>query len=147
MQGCSANGGDQLPTRVIAIDVGAGTQDILIYECGTPFENAIKMVLPSQTKIVGGRIRAATEAGIPIHLAGTIMGGGASGTAIYFIKMHQTAYVDQKVGTACAMAVVLLVIIIIFTILQKLFFRFVLKEGVDYVPQKQKTLKPVKATR
>ena len=76
-----------------------------------------------------------------------IMGGGASGTATYFIKMHQTAYVDQKVGTACAMAVVLMVIIIIFTILQKLFFRFVLKEGVDDVPQKQKKLKPVKATR
>jgi len=70
-----------------------------------------------------------------------IMGGGASGTATYFIKMHQTAYVDQKVGTACAMAVVLMVIIIIFTILQKLFFRFVLKEGVDDVPQKQKKLK------
>ena len=34
-----------------------------------------------------------------------IMGGGASGTATYFIKMHQTAYVDQKVGTACAIAV------------------------------------------
>ena len=73
-----------------------------------------------------------------------IMGGGASGTATYFIKMHQTAYVDQKVGTACAMAVVLMVIIIIFTILQKLFFRFVLKEGVDDVPQKQKKLKTVK---
>ncbi len=88
MQGCSANFGDQLPTRVIAIDVGAGTQDILIYERGTPFENAIKLVLPSQTQIVGGRIRAATEAGVPIHLAGTIMGGGASSDAV---KAHLQA--------------------------------------------------------
>ena len=73
-----------------------------------------------------------------------IMGGGASGTATYFIKMHQTAYVDQKVGTACAMAVVLMVIIIFFTILQKLFFRFVLKEGVDDMPENRKQRKNVK---
>ncbi len=65
-----------------------------------------------------------------------IMGGGASGTATYFIKMHQTAHIDQRVGTACAMAVVLMIIIIIATILQKLFFRFVLKEGVDDVPER-----------
>ena len=67
-----------------------------------------------------------------------IMGGGASGTAACFIKMHQAAHIDQKVGMACAMAVVLMVIIIIATILQKLFFRFVLKEGVDYTVPKQK---------
>ncbi len=34
------------PDRMIAIDVGAGTQDILIYESGKPWENQIKLVLP-----------------------------------------------------------------------------------------------------
>ena len=76
-----------------------------------------------------------------------IMGGGASGTATYFIKMHQTAHVDQKVGMACAMAVVLMIVIIIFTILQKLFFRFVLKEGVDDIPQTGKPKKRRRAGR
>ena len=76
-----------------------------------------------------------------------IMGGGASGTATYFIKMHQAAHIDQKVGMACAMAVVLMVIIIIATILQKLFFRYVLKEGVDSVPEKTKKRKTVKAAK
>ena len=60
-----------------------------------------------------------------------IMGGGASGTATYFIKMHQTAHVDQKVGMACAMAVILMIIIIIATILPKLLFKYVIKDGTD----------------
>ena len=65
-----------------------------------------------------------------------IMGGGASGTATYFIKMHQTAHVDQKVGMACAMAVVLMIIIIIATILQRLIFKYVIKDGTDSKPKK-----------
>ena len=77
-----------------------------------------------------------------------IMGGGASGTATYFIKMHQAAHIDQKVGMACAMAVVLMIIIIIATILQKLFFRYVLKEGVDdSAPAKKKKKKAAAAAR
>ena len=65
-----------------------------------------------------------------------IMGGGASGTATYFIKMHQTAHVDQKVGMACAMAVILMIIIIIATILQKVIFKYVIKDGTDARPKK-----------
>ena len=72
----------QTPERMIAIDVGAGTQDILIYEAGRPYENLIKLVLPSQTQVVGRRIRAVTEEGALLHLAGTIMGGGASSDAV-----------------------------------------------------------------
>lgn len=70
------------PERMIAIDVGAGTQDMLIYEPGIPYENLIKLVLPSQTQIVGRRIRQATAAEAPVHLTGTIMGGGASSEAV-----------------------------------------------------------------
>jgi uncharacterized protein (DUF1786 family) len=73
---------NDIPERMIAIDVGAGTQDVLIYEAGRPYENLIKLVLPSQTQIVGRRIRAVTEASAPLHLAGTVMGGGASSDAI-----------------------------------------------------------------
>ena len=74
--------GSPLPERLIAIDVGAGTQDILIYESGKPYENLTKLVLPSQTQIVGRQIRAASEAGVPVHLFGTVMGGGASSDAV-----------------------------------------------------------------
>jgi uncharacterized protein (DUF1786 family) len=79
---------DVPPERMIAIDVGAGTQDILLYEEGRPYENLAKLVLPSQTQIVGRRIREVTSAGAPLHLTGTIMGGGASSDAV---KAHLVA--------------------------------------------------------
>jgi uncharacterized protein (DUF1786 family) len=68
--------------RILAIDIGAGTQDILIYESGKSIENCAKLILPSQTQIVASRIRKVTEAGKPLHLTGRLMGGGASSSAI-----------------------------------------------------------------
>src|SRR3954462_10688417 len=68
--------------RILAIDIGAGTQDILIYESGKPIENCSKLILPSQTQIVAARIRNVTEARKPLHLSGRLMGGGASTSAI-----------------------------------------------------------------
>src|SRR3989337_1909670 len=62
--------------KILAIDVGTGTQDILLFDSAGPVENCVKMVLPSATAIAAGRIRRATSAGRPIVLAGTIQGGG-----------------------------------------------------------------------
>lgn len=73
---------DKLRLRVLAIDVGAGTQDILLYESDKSPENCIKLVLPSQTQIVAGHIRKATDERRPVHLTGRLMGGGASSEAI-----------------------------------------------------------------
>ena len=72
---------DGQPLRVLAIDVGAGTQDVLVYDGSLEPENCPKLVLPSQTQIVGRRIRAATAQRRPVHLTGTLMGGGASSDA------------------------------------------------------------------
>ncbi len=68
--------------RILAIDAGAGTQDIVLYEPGQPPENFTKLVLPSQTRVVAQRIGAVTRRGRPLHLAGYLMGGGASSEAI-----------------------------------------------------------------
>lgn len=57
-----------------------------------------------------------------------IMGGGANGTATYFIKMHETAHTLHKVGMASAMAVFLMVIIIIVTVLQQTLFKYAFKK-------------------
>ena len=38
--------------RLLAIDVGAGTQDILLFESRKPIENCVKLVLPSMSAIV-----------------------------------------------------------------------------------------------
>ena len=67
---------------ILAIDVGAGTQDVLLFDPEREPENCLKLVLPSQTQIVAARVRAATEAGLPVHLTGFLMGGGASSDAM-----------------------------------------------------------------
>ena len=71
-----------LNVRVLAIDVGAGTQDILVYDQERTPENAFRAVMPSQTQVVGRRIERATARKAPIHLSGHLMGGGASTTAV-----------------------------------------------------------------
>ncbi len=64
------------PTRVLAIDVGTGTQDILLFESRRTIENNFKLVMPSPTVIVAERIKRATAAGQPLLLTGVTMGGG-----------------------------------------------------------------------
>jgi uncharacterized protein (DUF1786 family) len=64
--------------RILALDAGAGTQDIVLYESDREPENCVKLVLPSQTQVVATRIRRITSRARPLHLAGYLMGGGAS---------------------------------------------------------------------
>lgn len=56
---------------------------------------------------------------------------GANGTGTYFVVMHEIAHTQQKVGLASAMAVVLLLIIFLVTIFQKLFFKYVFRDGTE----------------
>ncbi len=74
--------------RLLAIDVGAGTQDILLFEAGKPIENCVKLVLPSMSTIIAQRIRAATQQGKTLFLTGNLMGGGPNVSAI---KAHLRA--------------------------------------------------------
>ena len=74
--------------NILAIDIGAGTQDILVYDREQTPENSFRLVMPSQTQIVGQQIRRVTAAGRPLHLIGQVMGGGASTAAI---KAHLDA--------------------------------------------------------
>ncbi len=62
--------------RILAVDVGTGTQDILLFDSLGPVENSVKLVMPSATSIAAGRIRRATEAKRSLVLTGVIQGGG-----------------------------------------------------------------------
>ena len=62
--------------RILAIDVGTGTQDILLFDSSQPIENAFQLIMPSPTMIAAGRIRRATEAGRAVAVTGMIAGGG-----------------------------------------------------------------------
>ena len=78
----SYTSGQQKVDRLLAIDVGAGTQDILLYENDRPMENCVKLVLPSMTSIISRRIQEATRQGTDVFLTGNLMGGGPSVSAI-----------------------------------------------------------------
>lgn len=69
--------------RILAIDIGAGTMDVLLYDATQPMENAVQLVLPSATSIVGRRIAAAREAGRDVFLRGNLMGGYHSTNAVW----------------------------------------------------------------
>ena len=73
---------------VLAIDVGAGTSDILVTRPGQPLENAVKLVVPSATRVAGARIAAATARGQTVVFRGPVMGGGAVTLAM---KAHLAA--------------------------------------------------------
>jgi uncharacterized protein (DUF1786 family) len=62
--------------RILAVDVGTGTQDILLFDSSSVVENCVKMIMPSPTAIVSRRIAAATRRGWPILMEGVTMGGG-----------------------------------------------------------------------
>ena len=59
--------------RILAIDVGTGTQDIMIYDTEKELENSIKLVLPSPHLYISQQIR---EIENDIYFTGEIMGGG-----------------------------------------------------------------------
>ncbi|HMK16403.1 MAG TPA: DUF1786 family protein, partial [Methanomicrobiales archaeon] len=61
---------------LLAVDIGRGTQDVLLHDPGRPVENCVKMVLPAPTVVVGGRIREAAAREEGIFLSGPTMGGG-----------------------------------------------------------------------
>ena len=64
--------------RILAVDMGTGTQDILVFDSSGPIENSVKLVMPSATSIAEGRIRRATAAKRPVLLTGVNQGGGGS---------------------------------------------------------------------
>ncbi len=62
--------------RILAVDIGTGTQDVLLFDTEREPENALKMVMPSPTRLLAQRIGAATQAGEDLLLTGVTMGGG-----------------------------------------------------------------------
>jgi uncharacterized protein (DUF1786 family) len=62
--------------RILAVDMGTGTQDILLFDSARPVENALQMIMPSATEIAARRIRAATSERRAVVLTGVTAGGG-----------------------------------------------------------------------
>jgi uncharacterized protein (DUF1786 family) len=68
--------------RILAIDVGTGTQDILVLEAGTVIENAVQLIMPSPTALLAERVKQATADRVDLVLTGVTMGGGPDHWAV-----------------------------------------------------------------
>lgn len=82
--------------RLLALDIGGLTQDILLFDTSQTVENCVKMVMPSPTITLVNKIIAATEAKRSLFFTGINMGGGPSKKALLNhleagLKVYSTA--------------------------------------------------------
>src|SRR5699024_9602487 len=90
---------------MLVVDVGSGTQDVLVYQADKNIENCPKMVVPSSTQLVAQKIRQATSQKENIFLHGHVMGGGAcfgalkkhleAGLSVYATKQAAYTFNDK----------------------------------------------------
>lgn len=71
----------------LCIDIGSGTQDVLLYSPDMEVENCPKFVLPAPALRIGRRIEGLRLQGRNLWLHGSNMGGGVS----RFVRAHQQA--------------------------------------------------------
>lgn len=68
--------------KILALDIGAGTEDVLLYDDEKSVENCIKMVLPSPSQVFAAKVREATRLYQDLFVEGDIIGGGAFAFAL-----------------------------------------------------------------
>jgi uncharacterized protein (DUF1786 family) len=68
--------------QILTVDIGTGTQDILLFDSKRAPENCLRLVMPSPTVLLAQRIGEATGAELPLLITGVIMGGGPCGWAV-----------------------------------------------------------------
>ena len=102
--------------RILAIDIGTGTQDILAFDTSLTITNCPKMVMPSPTALLGERIKRATANRRTLLFTGFTMGGGPSKSALKrHLKAGLKAYAtpdaartfDDDLSEICEMGVLL----------------------------------------
>ncbi len=65
--------------KILAIDIGAGTQDILLFDSEKKIENCTSLVLPTPSKILAERLKRIEG---DLYLHGDTIGGGSLSRAI-----------------------------------------------------------------
>lgn len=80
------------------------------------------IIFPGIRRIIGLSFILAVSGSLSVFEIPFIMTGGANGTATFVIQTLQTAFTYRNVGLASAMAVVLLVIVLVVTAIQRKLF-------------------------
>ncbi len=65
--------------KILAIDIGAGTQDILLFDSQINIENCISLVLPTPSKFFAEKLKTIEN---HVYIHGDTIGGGSLGRAI-----------------------------------------------------------------
>jgi uncharacterized protein (DUF1786 family) len=69
--------------KILAMDIGAGTEDVLLYDDRKKsIENCIKIVLPSPSQVFAAKVRETTRLYKDVFVKGDIIGGGAFAFAL-----------------------------------------------------------------
>jgi len=81
--------------KILAIDIGAGTQDILLFDSEKKIENCISLVLPTPSRVFTEKLKAIED---HVYIYGDTIGGGSLGRAIlrhiqegYRVVMQESA--------------------------------------------------------
>lgn len=93
----------------------------------TPWHRFRYIIFPSIKRITGLTAILAIAGSLSVFEIPYIMLGGANGSTTFVIQTVNTAFVYNKFGLASAMGVVLLIIVVIFTLIQRRF----IKDDVD----------------
>src|SRR3972149_2342454 len=81
--------------KILAIDIGAGTQDILLFDSAKKIENCISLVLPTPSKFIAEKLKSIDS---HVYIYGDTIGGGSLLRAIlnhlkkgYRVVMEESA--------------------------------------------------------
>ncbi len=86
--------------KILTVDIGTGTQDILLYDSNLDIENGFKLVLPSPTMMVHRRLKQMLSSRVPVLLTGHQMGGGPSAWAIEeYVRTGIPVYMTPDAAT------------------------------------------------
>ena len=87
--------------KILAIDIGAGTQDVLLFDSQKKVENCISFVLPTPSKSYAEKLKKIAS---HVFIHGDTIGGGALGRAIlrhlqkgYRVVMEESAVTAAKI--------------------------------------------------
>lgn len=107
------------------------------------FQQFLHIILPGIKTILVLNIILSITGSLSAFEGPYVITSGANGTATLFVLMDRLAHVNQKVGLASAMAIVLLIIILVFAILQQILFKFIFRDADDGVAKAKKQAKRI----
>ena len=80
--------------KILAIDIGAGTQDILLFDSNKNIENCISLVLPTPSKFLAEKLKSIEG---DVYLSGDTVGGGSlTGAVLRHLKKGYRVIMEES---------------------------------------------------